>query len=45
MWDNSKFAVSLVEYGYGWIGLFGQNVLIGFLGAVVGVYASCNQAN
>ena len=45
MWDNSKFAVSLVEYGYGWIGLFGQNALIGFLGAVVGVYASCNQAN
>ena len=23
MWDNSKLAVSSVEYGYGWIGLFG----------------------
>jgi exonuclease III len=45
MWDNSKFAVSSVEYGHGWIGLFGQNVLTGFSGAVVGVYAPCNQAD
>jgi len=42
LWDDTKFQVSSVEYGYGWIGLYGQHMQSGFVCAVVGVYAPCS---
>ena len=37
LWDDTKFQVSSVEYGYGWIGLYGQHMQSGFICAIVGV--------
>ncbi|KAG6740224.1 hypothetical protein POTOM_055664 [Populus tomentosa] len=44
LWDDTKFQVSSVEYGYGWIGLYGQHMQSGFICAIVGVYAPCSMS-
>jgi hypothetical protein len=42
LWDDTKFQVFSVKYGYGWIGLYNQHMQSGFICAVVGVYAFCS---
>ncbi|KAG6778967.1 hypothetical protein POTOM_015330 [Populus tomentosa] len=44
LWDDTKFQVLSVEYGYGWIGLYGQHMQSGFICAIVGVYAPCSMS-
>jgi len=37
LWDDTKFQILSVEYGYGWIGLYGQNMQSGFICDIVGI--------
>jgi len=42
MWKNTNFEVSNIEYGHGWIGLYGKHVHSDFHCFVIGIYAPCN---
>lgn len=44
LWDDTKFQVLSVEYGYRWIGLYGQHMQSGFICAIVGVYIACSMS-
>jgi hypothetical protein len=42
MWKNTNFEVSNIEYGHGWIDLYGKHVHNDFHCFVIGIYAPCN---
>jgi exonuclease III len=42
MWKNTNFEVSNIEYGHGWIGLYGKHVHSDFHCFVIGIHAPCN---
>ena len=45
MWKNTNFEVSNIEYGHGWIFLYGKHVHNDFHCFVIGIYAPCNYQN
>ena len=42
MWKNTNFEVSNIEYGHGWIDLYGKHVHNYFHCFVIGIYAPYN---
>lgn len=40
-WNQSKFEVANMEYGLGWVALFGAHKASGFRCVAVGIYAPC----
>nr|XP_034910848.1 uncharacterized protein LOC118046164 [Populus alba] len=41
LWNQSKFEVANIEYGHGWVALFGAHKASGFRCVAVGIYAPC----
>jgi|UniRef100_A0A3N7H0V6 hypothetical protein len=41
LWNQSKFEVANIEYGHGWVALFGAHKASGFRCVAVGISAPC----